>query len=211
MNYRIILLADYLPKHNFTYKDYEDYPHAIIREILKLNNTPTLEYEITGKYNNTKNENFKLQFELNELNLEAEELNKWFEDKARGRVLIQRLNSLSKYSTGFTEIYIDNPLIKDEWDNLIGFYNSNETNCVDYTRTLKYVLSEDLYTNQIKNYIEQFKEGINSIDCEFVDDQMDKDTTTLIKEIKEKYTCEDFQTKCIQTVYNYFEASAEEL
>lgn len=57
---------------------------------------------------------------------------------------------------------------ESEYNDLMEYYGDNYEiiTCVDYHKTLEYILYGETYEEQIERFVEQARDGSNSIDCE---------------------------------------------
>lgn len=113
--------------------------------------------------------------------------------------------------------YLENEQVLRDYNDMIEFSNNDEITCAEYDRTVNYIFSAKTYKEQIKLYIEQFREGYNSIDYEFTDEiynvelNMNKsDINELIEAISKEISVEDFQIRIIEQCKEYMEVSIEE-
>lgn len=115
--------------------------------------------------------------------------------------------------------YLATDDVLNTYNDMVNFQNDNfdEITCAEYDRTLLYIFSAETYEEQIKLYIEQFREGYNSIDYEFTDDvhsvslnMNTSDIEELVKAISNEVSVEDFQIRSIEECKEYMENSIEE-
>ena len=105
----------------------------------------------------------------------------------------------------------DNKLVKSYYENY------DKISCVNYIITLNRILSKKSYKQQIEAYIEQFRDGYNSIDYNFSGDvyntNIDIDKSNIddiVKAIKKEISIKEFQINLIEECQEYFSVNIEE-
>lgn len=119
------------------------------------------------------------------------------------------------------EIDLINQKVIAAYNELVAFENDNydKITCVLYSRTLDYILKQKNYNDQIEAYIEQYREGYNSLDYNFYDsnisngiyDELNTDEIPLIiRRIKKAVTQEEFYLALIGECLEYYDVNIEE-
>lgn len=107
--------------------------------------------------------------------------------------------------------------VEKEWNKLNKYImrNLHRITCSRYEHTLEYIFEGIDYETQLFRYVDQYREGYNTIDYDFLDDNSELDfeeskIELVMEEIYYNVNQEEFQLQLIRSVFNYFESNIEE-